>query len=195
MPPTTPPPSTAATGQDPDAPVDVTALPPNVQKLIQELRTESGKHRTEKSAAQQQLADVMKALGRNPDGTELADPAASAAEAVARAEQAEARAWTAAVQLHVHNLAQALGANPDGLLNSESFIDSLDDLVDADMSAPQFRTALEAAMKAELERHPYLKAAAAAPGRVGAEINGGAGSGGARPTSLSAAVGNAYRRS
>jgi hypothetical protein len=136
-------------------------------------------------ASDQRLANVMAALGKNPDGTDLDDPESRAAQLVERADTAEARAWQAGVRLAVHDVAPDAGASAKRLLDSMAFIGELDDLVDDDPDSKEFRAALATKIKAFLASNPDFKAASAAgPGRVGAVAGGSGGTGQGRPKSL-----------
>lgn len=192
---------TGPPGLDPNAPVDVTSLPANVQQLIKNLRDEAARSRpNQQTAAAQakaqeaetQLAKVMAALGRKPDGSPLDDPAAAAAALSERAEVAEATAWRNGVRLAIYQAAGPLGANADGLLDSLAFVDTLDDLVDADPTSAEFRTALEAKIRTALEANPTLRAGQG-PVRMGVEHTGGSNTG-QRTQGLGSAIANAYRR-
>lgn len=152
-------------GPDPKAPVDVTALPANVQKLIADLRKENGSHRQGRTAAEQAAAEaqqqrdkVLQALGLNADGTEVDDPAARAAELADRAERAEAYAWTVGVKSLVYDLASTAGASAKLVYNSNEFRDALDDLIDVSPDAPEFRAAVEQKMREFVAANPEYAA-------------------------------------
>lgn len=168
-------------GQDPNAPVDVASLPVNVQNLIASVRSEAASHRQGKTAAEQAAAEaksqrdaVLKALGINADGTRAQDPAAAAAELTQRATDAENAAWGASVRLEVFQRAGKLGADANALLDSMTFVDSLDELTDAP-GTPAFGTALEAKIAEAIGRNANLRATPAAPGRSGGDFPGGSG--------------------
>lgn len=169
-------PSPTPPGPDPGAPVDIASLPANVQKLIGDLRKENGSHRQGRTAAEEtathaqaQRDAVLKALGINPDGSDVDDPEARAAELAGRAEQAEARIWTLGVKGHVYDLASTVGANAKLVYNSNEFRDTLDDLVDEDPDTPEFRAALEQKMREFITANPeYAGTATATPGAPGA---------------------------
>ncbi|GAA2327491.1 hypothetical protein [Dactylosporangium salmoneum] len=159
--------------------------PDRAARALQSARDGEKTAKAEAKAANDRLAGVLKALGRNPDGSEATDPEAAASQLTTRAEQAEAAAWRAGVQLAVHRLAGKAGANPDALLDSMSFIDSLDDLLEADTDSDEFRTAVKAKIEAAVARNPNLKAATSnSTGRLGAVAGGSGGSGEGRPKSL-----------
>jgi hypothetical protein len=164
---TDPQPEPTPTGQDPTVPVDVNALPPNVRKLIADLRRENGSHRQGRTAAEQAAAEaqqqrdaVLKALGINADGSEVEDPQARVTELAERAERAEAYAWTIGVKSNVYDLAASTGANPKLVFNSNEFRDTLDDLVAADPGSPEFRSALEQKMRDFVAANPEYASAA-----------------------------------
>jgi hypothetical protein len=132
-----------------------------VQKLISELRTENGKHRTEKqtaaqtaAAAEEKLAAVLKAAGLNPDGTTTDDPAAAAAELAERAEAAEARIWSLGTRSAIYDQAADAGVNAKLIFNSDEFRDTLDDLVDQDPETPAFRAAVMQKMRDYVAANP-----------------------------------------
>lgn len=113
---------------------------------------------TSKNNARLEIAQqISKALGlpgdEPPDATELA----------ARVEQAQASAWRNGVELQVHRMATRLGGNPDALLDSLSFLDSLDEMTEDDPRSPEFATALEAKVTEALARNPGYKAAGTTP--------------------------------
>lgn len=172
-----PPASPPAPGLDPNAPIDFASLPPNVQKYLADLRQENGAHRQGKTAAEKQTANVLKALGLNPDGSTVT-PEVAAAELNQRATAAEERAWGATVKLNIHERAAELGGNPKALLDSLSFVDSLDELADADPSSATFRSAMDAKITAALAANPNLRATGATPtGASGGDFTGGSGAG------------------
>lgn len=150
-------------------------------------RDSETKAKARATAAETQLAAVLKALGKNPDGTALTDPEAHAKTLAQRATAAEEALWGATVKLELSTLAPGLGANVKALLDSVSFVDSLDELADDDPSKPEFTKALENKIKAALAANPALRASTG-PVRQGADITGSGGGGTARPTSLSAAI-------
>lgn len=172
---------TPAPGQDPSAPIDFDTLPANVRNYIANLRTENGKHRTDKQAAtaqaeqsQQQLAKVMAAIGLKPDGSKLDDPAAAAEQLRQRAQQAEDAAWAQATQLGLYRAAAKHGADYDRLRDSMSFVDTLDD-VDAAPGTGEFTAAIEGKVSAWLTAHPEFKGTPAAPARSGGDFPGAPG--------------------
>lgn len=155
-----PPPNPASANQPPADPApssteDISALPDWAQKAIREARAEAAKSRTTakqnaaEQARQETLAQVAKALGIGQDG-EPVDPA----ELTEQIEQAQAAAFRSSVELGVYRTATALGADPEALLDSNRFIDSLDDLVEQDPRSPEFTQALEAKIREILEQHP-----------------------------------------
>jgi hypothetical protein len=196
----------APTGQQPGPgaqpqPTDLSTLPADVRKLIEDTRAEAAKHRTEKAtatteaqAAKAQRDAVLKAMGLNADGTD-APPTTDAL--TAQVEQQQAVAWTAAVELNVFRTAQAAGANGEALLDSRAFIDSLDPFTDDDPASPEFRTKLAEHVKKYVEQHPTFKAGPPAATRSGGDHPGGSGNGGPgsqRSSSLGAAVKAHYNR-
>lgn len=197
----------APTGQQPGPgaqpqPTDLSTLPADVRKLIEDTRAEAAKHRTEKAtatteaqAAKAQRDAILKAAGLNPDGT---DAPATTEALTAQVEQQQAVAWTASVELNVFRTAQAAGANGEALLDSRAFIDSLDAFTEDDPTGPDFRTKLEAHIKAYVEKHPTFKANATtttAPPRAGGDRPaGGSGTQPQRTQGLGAAIKAHYQR-
>jgi hypothetical protein len=195
----------APTGQQPGSgtqpqPTDLSTLPADVRKIIEDTRAEAARHRTEKQTATQQAQAataqrdaVLKAMGLNPDGQQA--PATTEA-LTAQVEQQQAVAWTAAVELNVFRTAQAAGANGEALLDSRAFIDSLDAFTEDDPTGPDFRAKLEAHVKAYVEKHPTFKAATTtttAPPRAGGDRPaGGSGTQPQRPQGLGAAIKQHY---
>jgi hypothetical protein len=149
-------------GQDPNEPVDVSKLPANVQNLISQLRKDAAKNRTDpKTAAEQAKTELAQQIGKAlglVSGDEPPDPAVLTEQI----EHFQAAAWRNGVELTVHRMAAQMGADPESLLDSNAFIDSLDDLTEADPRSADFRTALEAKVKAAVERNPRKYAAATA---------------------------------
>jgi hypothetical protein len=87
-----------------------------------------------------------------------------------RVETAQAQAWKAGVELAVYRGAATHGADPHALLDSMSFITSLDDLVDETPGTPEFDAALAKAIAAAVEANPdkykAAQAAASSPGQA-----------------------------
>jgi hypothetical protein len=156
--------STAPPTVNPTDPVDVSALPANVQHLISDLRRQAAKIRTgdQQAAAEQARQDiakqVAKALGIGGDD-EPVDPA----ELTAEIEQAQAQAWRSGVELQVYRMAGQHGADPARLLDSLAFIDSLDDLVDVDPASPDFRQALATKVQEAVASNPLYKVSGPEP--------------------------------
>lgn len=180
-------------------PQDVSSLPEWAQKLITDTRAEAAKHRTDKQsaaqqaqAAQAQRDAVLKALGLNPDGKDTPpDPEALAKQV----SDYKAVAWENAVQAQILRVSakQEVGADADALLDSNSFLDSLEEFVSLDPNTKEFRDKLAAHIKSWVDKHPKFKTQTqpAGPARSGGDHPGGGGAPTARPTSLHAAVGNA----
>jgi len=201
QPPATPPAQQQA-GQAPDSQQQGTPSMTleQAQKVIDDLRKENAKHRTnhqsssqQAQAAMDQLNAVLKALGKNPDGSDVpADPKALAAEVT----QQQAIAWETSAENAILRVAGPAGANADALLDSASFIESVvsEDFIGLDPKSADFRTKLQAHITVWLDKHPQHKAAAAAPPatRSGGDHPGGTGTPTTRPKSLSAAVAKVY---
>lgn len=107
----------------------------------------------------QQFEAMLKAAGVKPDGTPADDPAAVAAQLAQRAEHAEALAFQNGVKFNVHQAATELGGDAARLLDSMSFIDTLDDLAEAgtDPGSPEFAAAVKAKVAAAIESNPAYK--------------------------------------
>lgn len=139
------------------------------------------------------VQDLAKALGLSKD--EPLDPAKLTEQLGQTRQQweaAEDHAASLAVENDVIRAAVRLGADPDKLLDSQRFCQEVDNLEFTDEA--DFRAKLDAKIKAAVEKDPTLRLAGQAPARVGADLTGGPGAGGARPTSLGAAVAEAYRQ-
>jgi hypothetical protein len=152
--------------------VDVSTLPPAVQKLITDARAEAGKART---TAKQQAADearkelaqqIGKALGLVQDDNP--DPAKLTEQLTAQT----AAARQSAVQLAVYRAAGKVGANADALLDSVGFANATKDL---DPNGADFGTQVEAAITAAVAANPLLKTAPAGPARSGGQFTGAPG--------------------
>lgn len=152
--PTSQPDPSTKPGPDPSDPVDVDSLPANVKNMIAQLRREAAKNRTDpKAAAEQARLDLAQQIGKAlglTTGDEPPDPAALTAQI----EEAQAVAWRNGTELIVHRIAAQLGADPEALLDSNAFIDDLDDLTEVDPRSAEFRQAVEAKVKAAVERSP-----------------------------------------
>ncbi|WP_143264173.1 hypothetical protein [Amycolatopsis kentuckyensis] len=167
------------------------------QKVIDDLRKENAKHRTDKQsatqqaqAATQQRDAVLKALGLTPEGSDAPpDPDALAAQVT----QQQAINWETAAENAILRVAPTAGADADALLDSNAFLDSLGDLIALDPKSAEFRTKLQAHITVWVDKHPKHKAAAAAPPatRSGGDHPGGGSTPTTRPRSLQAAVSKA----
>lgn len=196
QPPAAPPAQQQPTGQAPATQQPEGMTLEAAQKVIDDLRKENAKHRTDKQSSSQQaqaatdqLNAVLKALGKTPDGTDAPpDPAALAAEVT----QQQAVAWETAAENAVLRVASLAGGNADLLLDSASFIDSVvsEDFIGLDPKSEDFRKKLQAHITVWVDKHPQHKAAAAASTatRSGGDHPGGTGTPSTRSTSLSQAV-------
>jgi hypothetical protein len=161
---------------------DVSSLPDWAQKIITDTRAEAATHRTGKQtataealAAKQQRDAILKAAGFTPDGKDAPPDTEALA---AQIEQERAVAWTTGVELSVFRTAQAAGVDGDKLLDSRAFVDSLDEFTEDDPRSPDFRTKLDAHIKAYVEKHPQFKTtttAPTAPARAGSDRQPGSG--------------------
>jgi hypothetical protein len=168
----------APTTQHPADKTDLSTLPADVQKIISDLRTEAAGHRTAKQTAQQQRDAVLKAFGLAPDGSQ-APPDADAL--TAQLEQYKATAWENAAQAAIVRVAGATGADADLLLDSSTFLDSLEAFVEDDPNTADFRTKIQSHITDFVTKNPRFKAQTtpAGPARSGGEFPGGAGAGAA----------------
>lgn len=168
-PPATPPAAPPAAGSSWDGKVE--SLPADVQKLIGDLRKEAGDHRVSaKNAtkeAETKIQGILKALGLREDGTE--DPAKAAQAAAAERDTARSEALKARRELAIFKSAATHSADPSRLLDSTSFLASIDGLDPATDGEK-----IDAAIKAAVESNPYLKATRAV-GASGIEQTGGSG--------------------
>lgn len=166
-----PTPEPTPAGPDPSEPVDVTALPPNVRKLIADLRKESGGHRQKATAAeqaaaaaQQQRDAILKAAGLNPDGSEASDPEAAVNQLTEQLGEYHDTLWKLSVDATVRAAASRLGANAEMLLDSNAFFSTLDEHVDDDPRDPEFARLVETRVEEAMLRDPErYKAATATP--------------------------------
>ena len=154
-PPADPPPSTAP-GLDPNAPVDVDSLPPNVKQMIAKLRSEAASARTtakERAAAEARdglLKQISQAIGLEEAPT---DPAVLASQL----ELTQSDAAAAVLELDVYRAAIDSGVNPVRLLDSVAFRQAIDALDDEG-----FDDGLKALIAARLEADPSLALAGTA---------------------------------
>lgn len=146
----------ADAGTPPAAAESVDQLPAWAQKLIKDTRKEAGDNRTKATAAEQQaqgiLAAVAKAAGIEVPGDTPPDPAQLAKDLAA---ERDAKAATAR-ELAIFKAASTAGADPAKLLDSRSFMTSVQGL------DPSDGTAVAAAIKAAVDANASLKAARAA---------------------------------
>jgi len=196
QPPATSPAQQQTTGQAPATPQPADEMTlEKAKSIIDDLRKENAKHRTNNTtstqqaqAAQEQLNAVLKALGKNPDGSDVPpDPQALAAEVT----QQQAIAWETAAENAILRVAGTAGADADALLDSASFIESVvsEDFIGLDPKSAEFRTKLQAHITVWIDKHPKHKAAGATPAtRSGGAHPGGTGTPTTRPKSLTAAV-------
>jgi uncharacterized protein YhaN len=163
------PPTPAAPAAAPSWDGKVESLPADVQKLITDLRTEAGNHRVKardaETAAQARIKAALEALGIKNDE----DPVEAAKKAAQERDSAATEAARARRELAVFKNAATHGADPARLLDSTSFLASIDGL---DPSKDGEK--IDAAIKAAVESNPYLKATRAV-GASGIEQTGGSG--------------------
>ena len=190
-PPATPgqPPASAAPQQPAQPPVGETPEQ-TISRLTAELtsaRQEAGKSRVnaKQAAADEARNSLVQELGRALGLIKTEGEQVDPAKLTAQLTEQQAAATGAQVQLAVFKAAAKHGADPEALLDSNTFLRSLDGLAPADADK------IDAAIKAAVETNPKLKTAPAA-GRSGAEFAGGTGEQRKQPASLDAAVRAAY---
>lgn len=166
----------------------VDSLPDPVAKMIRDLRTENAATRTnaKETAAAEARDQLLRELGLVKDN-EPADPAALSAaigEKDTRIGELETQGRMQAIELAAYKTAAKHDANPAALLDSRSFLTSVEGL---DPTADDFTQKLDDAIKAAVEANQQLRAGQA-PRRGGGEFNGGPGAREGRPASLSQAL-------
>lgn len=162
-----PPAPAASAAPEPSAAPDVpdwAKNPADAERMVRDLRAEAAKTRTEAkdaiAKAQQELTDKLAvALGLKPDAA--ADPAALTASLT----EAQTKATQAARELAIFKAAAQTGADPSRLLDSNSFMSSVNGL------DPNDGAAVTAAITAAIAANPQLKAAQAASAS-GTELGG-----------------------
>lgn len=137
---------------------DIDSLPDWAQKALRQARDEAGKARNTakqnaaeeaRQALAQEIAGVLGLGGEEPiDPATLAD----------QVQQAQAAAWGSAAQLSIYKAAGRLGASAEALMDSVSFVDGLDDLVDVDPNSAEFTGQLDGLIRAAMERDSRFKA-------------------------------------
>lgn len=170
----------------------VDSLPDPVAKMIRDLRTENAADRTsaKETAATEARDALMKEFGEKlgilkPD--DKPDPAALATaigEKDSRIGQLETQGRMQAIELAAYKTAAKHDANPAALLDSRSFLTSVEGL---DPTADDFPQKLDDAIKTAVEANQQLRAGQA-PRRGGGEFHGGPGAREGRPASLSQAL-------
>jgi hypothetical protein len=142
---------------------DISSLPDWAQKQIRDARAEAAKSRTSakqtaaQEARQQTLAEVAKALGLSDD-VEL-----SPEQMTEQISDAQTAAWFAVTEAQVWRVAAKYGANAEALLDSRSFLDSLEELDGDNPRDPEFLKQLEAKVQAAVEQHTHYRTAGQAP--------------------------------
>lgn len=180
-------------GQEPQ---DIKSLPPWAQKVIEDARADAGKARTTaketaaKEARDSLTQDIAKALGL-VDDNKPADPAQltkTITEQTSRIGDLEGSVRSLSVELAAYKAASKHDANPAALLDSRSFLKSVDGL---DPSEKDFADKLDKAIKTAVDGNQQLRAGQA-PRRGGGEFAGGPGAREGRPASLSQALGRSF---
>jgi len=147
----------------PDAPVwdgRVESLPEGAQKVIRDLRKESGDRRAALTSAEQQrqdlLANLATALGIKQDDAPP-DPAAlqqTLTDREGRIGSLEQGVRERDVELAAWRAASRLGANATALMDSRSFLSAVNGL---DPSGDTFQGDLDGAVRKALESNPALR--------------------------------------
>lgn len=143
-------------------------LPAWAQKLIKDGRTESATYRSKaketadalaalEQKSQAQLDGIAKALGLKPEEATPEQILAERDAASARAAASDSLARQSKVELAVFRAAAAAEANGNALLDSRSFVATLDGL---DPSAADFGEQVKAKIAEALGSNPAFKAAA-----------------------------------
>lgn len=140
----------------------------------------------DKDRAARAIASAREGEKKAKLATKALTERATAAEQ--RAAAAEEALWGATVKNEVRDLAATLGANAKALLDSVSFVDSLDELADDDPGKPEFTAALEKKIKAAIAANPALRATAGGSVRQGADFTGSGGGSTPRSTNLTTAL-------
>lgn len=119
-----------ATGPSPSDPVDISALPPNVQNLIAGLRQEAGAARTRarQSAADEARNELLGQIGQALGFEQTPDDPAVLMEQVSAHQQDAA---SARLELDVWRRIARHGGDPEAVLDSMRFREAIDAL-DAD---------------------------------------------------------------
>jgi hypothetical protein len=138
----------------------VESLPAGVQKIITDLRKESGDERV----ATKTLAAIQKAL--NPDSKDETKP--DPEKLTQQLAERDTAARQAQLELAVYKTAATNGGDPSALLDSRAFLAKIADL------DPTKTDAIAAAVKEAVTDNPKLSAALAA-GKGGADFSGGTG--------------------
>lgn len=177
-------PATASASTTPAAPPAATpaAAPPwerdgqtfdpdRAWKLIESLRSENTTlkqgRQQDQQATDKLTADMKRLLGIG----DTQDPNLVAQQLQA----AQDAAWASKVELTLYKQAGGLGANPAALLDSMTFIQSLDD-IEAEPGTPEFDQQLAVKVQEAMDRNPNLKAgqaSASPPPRFAAGADGG----------------------
>lgn len=149
--------TTTPDGPDPNEPVDVASLPPNVQNLISGLRKEAAGSRSsaKAKAAEEARTELMQQISQALGLTDTPnDPAVLTEQLTA----AQAAAADAQLESTVFRRAYSLGVNGDRLLDSLTFRQAVDDLPDEG-----FEEALAALINQWADKDPSLRTNGAQP--------------------------------
>lgn len=160
--------------------------PDKAAAAIASARENERKAKADKKAADDRLANVLKALGLGSDGK--ADPETQAKELTDRATAAEQRAADLAVQLAVRDAATKHSANTAELLDSTKFLGQLKEL---DVTASDYGDKVAAIVAKAVKDNPARYGTTGAKGggsRSGSSDHTGGGNGPVRSANLQSAV-------
>lgn len=135
---------------------DPAGLPPEAQAwLKQQVDAADKKSRTtsKDNAAREARQELTKEFAKVL-GLDAGDTPPDPEQLTSHLEQARTDAWRNGTELAVLRAASRLGVNADALLDSMAFIDSLDDLTEADPRSAEFTEALAGKISAAVERDP-----------------------------------------
>lgn len=171
-------------------PGKVEDLPEWAQKLIRDTRGEAAQHRTKATAAEQQQAQLLAAIGQAL-GLPTGDQAPKPEELQQQLTASQTAAREAAVKLAVYQTATKHQGDPDALLDSASFLAKVTAL---DPTANDFAAQVDTAIKEAVTTNPKLRATQAA-GSSSADHSPGGTTAPRTPKPLTDAVAGHYRTS
>jgi hypothetical protein len=171
-------------GQGAQSANKVEDLPDWAQKLIRDTREEAADNRTKKNTAEQSFNDLVSKIGQafGLTGTDAKDPEKLAQDLTTERQ----RSRESAVKLAVYQAAGEHDADPAALLDSQSFLSTLNDL---DPAADDFGSRVGTRIADAVSKNARLKAAT-----PGGTANGGRDMGQGRQGSQSGPTGVAAGR-